>query len=198
MTLGLLVDTSSSQLRVLGDERSASYRFLEQVLREDKDLAFVLHFDFEVELLQDLTSSRAKLEKALNLLDAPQMQRQSGQGGGGATRAAVAAIPAEAAATRAAAGAAVEPPLYDAVLLAGDEMMRKQTGRKALIILSDGVDNGSRVSLAQGVESAQRADTLVYSILFADPNAYGSPFGGGGFGGPRMGAAAAAWAGLPS
>jgi VWFA-related protein len=180
LTLGLLVDTSSSQLRVLGDERSASYRFLEQVLREDKDLAFVLHFDFDVELLQDLTSSRAKLEKALNLLDAPQMQRRSGQGGG--YPGGGGGYPGGGGGRR---GGGTT--LYDAVLLAGDELMRKQTGRKALIILSDGVDNGSRVSLAQGVESAQRADTLVYSILFADPNAYGNPYGGGGFGGPRMG-----------
>src|SRR5580700_11731710 len=63
LTLGLLVDTSGSQRRVLNDERSASFRFLEQVLREDKDLAFIIHFDFEIELLQDLTSSRAKLER---------------------------------------------------------------------------------------------------------------------------------------
>jgi hypothetical protein len=64
LTLGLLVDTSLSQRRVLGDERKASYTFLEQVLREDKDQAFVIHFDREVELLQDLTSSRQKLEKS--------------------------------------------------------------------------------------------------------------------------------------
>ena len=80
LTLGLLVDTSLSQLRVLGAERSASYRFLEQVLREDKDQAFVIHFDREVELLQDLTSSRAKLEAALKLLEMPQAQRQRGSG----------------------------------------------------------------------------------------------------------------------
>src|SRR5579872_4897698 len=81
LTLGLLVDTSGSTRRVLPDERSASYRFLEQVLREDRDHAFLIHFDFEVELLQDLTSSRAQLEKALNQLgtsDRPQMSRRNG------------------------------------------------------------------------------------------------------------------------
>src|SRR5258706_6932270 len=65
LTLGLLIDTSLSQRRVLGQERAASYKFLKQVLREDKDQAFVIHFDHEVELLQDLTSSRKKLEAAL-------------------------------------------------------------------------------------------------------------------------------------
>jgi VWFA-related protein len=69
------------------------------------------------------------------------------------------------------------------VLLASDELMRKQTGRKALILLTDGVDNGSKVTLSTAIESAQRADTLVYSVLFADPDAYG----GGYNPGPRMG-----------
>jgi VWFA-related protein len=69
--------------------------------------------------------------------------------------------------------------LYDAVLLAADELMRKQSGRKALILLSDGVDTGSKVSLSSAVEAAQRADTLVYSILFEDPEMYGGGFGMG-------------------
>ncbi len=158
LTLGLVVDTSGSQRRVLGEERTASYRFLSQVLREDKDLAFVIRFDREVELLQDLTSSRKKLEEALGLLTVDQPQRRPpfrrnqfpprGRRGGGTS-------------------------LYDAVLLASDELMRKQAGRKALILLTDGVDTGSKVSLNDAIESAQRADTLVYSILFADSSAYG-------------------------
>ncbi|MCU1272851.1 MAG: von Willebrand factor, type [Bryobacterales bacterium] len=72
LTLGLLVDTSLSQRRVLDEERNASYRFLDQVLREDKDLAFVIHFDTEVELLQDFTSSRKKLESSLGSLRTPE------------------------------------------------------------------------------------------------------------------------------
>ena len=68
LTLGLLVDTSGSQRNVLNDERDASRRFFDQVLREDRDLAFLIHFDKEVELLEDLTPSRAKLEKALDEL----------------------------------------------------------------------------------------------------------------------------------
>jgi VWFA-related protein len=182
LTLGLLVDTSGSTRRVLPDERDASHRFLEQVLREDKDQAFLIHFDFEVELLQDLTSSRAQLEKALNQLgtsDRPQMSRRNGGqsypggggsypggggGGGGRHR-----------------GGGTS--LYDAVFLASDELMKKQKGRKSLILLSDGVDNGSKLTLSECVESAQRADTLVYSILFEDPEANNF----GGFGGPRMG-----------
>ncbi len=69
--------------------------------------------------------------------------------------------------------------LYDAVLLASDELMKKQKGRKAVIVLSDGVDTGSKVSLARAIEAAQRADTLVYAILFADEQAYGRGMAGG-------------------
>jgi VWFA-related protein len=174
LTLGLLVDTSMSQRRVLDQERSASSTFLDQVLRVNKDMAFVIHFDREVELLQDLTSSRQKLQAALGLLQTPQpsqegrgnspgsypgSRRRGGGGGGGGTL------------------------LYDAVYLASNELMKKQQGRKALIVLSDGVDRGSKETLASAVEAAQRADTLVYSILFADEAAYGGGFGGRGMGG---------------
>lgn len=184
LTLGLLIDTSGSQRRVLDQERRASYQFFEHVLREDKDKAFVIHFDREVELLQDLTSSRKDLEDALKDVDSerPQLNRRSQgssypdpQGGG---------YPPQGRG-RGAGGTA----LYDAVLLASDELMKKQQGRKSLILLSDGVDNGSKVSLSSAIESAQRANTSVYSIRFADEDAYSqfqnSPFGG--FGGGRRG-----------
>jgi VWFA-related protein len=176
LTLGLLVDTSGSQRRLINEERDASYRFFDQVLRPEKDLAFLIHFDFEVELLQDVTSSRRLLQKGLDNLEAPAgLQRQRPQqgrypmpGGGGP-------VP----------GGGTD--LYDAVLLGSDEIMRKQAGRKALVILSDGVDTGSKVSITTCIESAQRADTLVYSILFEDPEAYNSGGGMGGYGGRRRG-----------
>jgi len=167
LTLGLLIDTSMSQRRVLGAERSASYTFLDQVLREDKDMAFVIHFDREVELLRDLTSSRKDLQAALAQLEIP---AGGGRGGG---------YPSGSGGRRG--GGTM---LYDAVLLASDELMKKQKGRKAVIVLSDGVDTGSKVSLARSIEAAQRADTLVYAILFADEQAYGR---GGMGGGPGMG-----------
>ena len=161
LTLGLLIDTSGSQRHVLGHERSASTRFIDQVIREDKDMAFVIHFDFETELLQDLTPSRKKLRQSIQNVEPPQLQRRQPGGGGGRQG-------------RRGGGGTV---LYDAVLLASDELMRKQPGRKALIILSDGVDTGSRVSIGEAIESAQRADTLVYSILFFDEQAYGGQTG---------------------
>jgi VWFA-related protein len=169
LTLGLLVDTSGSQRRVLEAERNASYSFLDQMMRE-KDLAFLIHFDHEVELLQDLTSSHKKLETALGELDEPSFSNRGGNPGdpGGGSRGSYRG------------GGTL---LYDAVYLASNEEMKKQQGRKALIILSDGVDHGSKESLSTAIESAQRADTVVYSILFADEEPFGNRGGFGGFGG---------------
>lgn len=179
LTLGLLVDTSGSQRRVLGEQRTASYRFLNQVLREDKDQAFLIHFDYDVELLQDLTSSRKELETALARLEVPEGRRPLGRRTGGG------AWPPP----RPRGGIGGGTALYDSVLLASEELMARQRGRKALILLSDGVDAGSKVPLTEAIEAAQRADTLVYAIRFYDEDAYpGGIFGGGGRGGRRGGA----------
>ena len=94
LTLGLLIDTSGSQRNLIEAERRASHKFFQNVLREDKDMAFVIHFDQEAELLQDLTGSRRELEKSLDELkapDGPQLQRRvpgqrPGGGAGGGQR----------------------------------------------------------------------------------------------------------------
>jgi VWFA-related protein len=202
LTLGLLVDTSMSQARVLDEERTASYRFLDEVLREDKDLAFVIHFDKDVELLQDLTSSRHELQSALGLLELPEPDVMPGsRPGSGPARRPGGTLPGTWPGTgpgtgpfpipSGGRGAVAGTILYDAVYLASSELMKKQQGRKALIILSDGVDTGSQKSFLSAIEAAQRTDTLVYSILFADDQAYrssgGFGFPGGGVGGGRRG-----------
>ena len=173
LTLGLLVDTSRSQSNVLDAERNASRSFFDQMLVQPKDKAFLIHFDREVELLQDLTSSREKLQAALELLKTPSDRERSndpndpsnspsgsgsGSHHGGGTQ------------------------LYDAVFLASNELMKKQQGRKALIILTDGVDRGSKTYLEGAIESAQRADTVVYSIYFADSHRDEGQRRGGGMG----------------
>jgi len=178
LRMALLVDTSLSQRRVLEQERTASYSFLDNLLRPEKDIAAVINFDFDVSLLQDFTSSLPKLQAAFQKLDSPQFDSQRGHGraapGGSGGRG------------RAGGGTH----LYDAVWLASDELMGKQQGRKALVILSDGVDHGSKQTLGDAIEAAQRSDTVVYSILFVDKEGYGhfgpsmGPFGGhGGYGG---------------
>lgn len=193
LTLGLLIDTSGSQRRVLEPERRASYKFLEQVLREDRDKAFVIHFDRQVELLQDLTFSKKDLERALEDMESPRPQfNRRGQSGGGQYPQQGGQYPQQGGQYPqqggGGGGRGAGTTLYDSVLLASDEIMRKEQGRKALILLTDGVDNGSKVPLSSAVESAQRADTLVYSIRFYDPNAYGNQgLGGPGYGRGRRG-----------
>ncbi len=158
LIIGLLVDTSISQERLLAEEHTASLRFFNQVLGSDQDRAFVIHFDREVELLQDLTASREQLDTALARLQTPKLQpRKRGEPKLGRWTLA-------------------GTDLYDSVLLASEDLMRKQSGRKALILLTDGVDNGSKVGLSRAIETAQRSDTLVYSILFADRGAYDGVF----------------------
>jgi len=157
-----------------------SYSFLDHLLRPEKDLDFVIHFDREVELLQEFTCSRPKLQATLQALQTPQFDANrgsngGGNGGGGDRRG-----------SRRRGGGTL---LYDAVYLATGELMSKQQGRKALIILSDGVDHGSKETLTTAIETAQRADTVVYSILFKDDEENG-PRGGfamGQRGGGRRG-----------
>ncbi len=191
LTLGLLVDTSVSQRKVIDQERAASYKFLQQVLREDKDKAFLIHFDHEVELLQDLTASRDKLENALDKLQIASVENVDSSGGGnnggggGWGRG-----------TQGHIGHRGGTKLYDAVYLTANEILTKPQNRKAIVVLTDGVDSGSKVSLDRAIEAAQRSNTVVYSVLFAGeyPNGYhnhprvsmggGGMGGGGGWGGP--------------
>jgi len=188
LRLGLLVDTSLSQRRVLDQERSASYSFLDKLLRQDKDLAFVIHFDREVELLQDFTPSRPQLQAALQKLSTPQFDGGGSNGGGGGGNGGGGG------GGRGRGSHGGGTLLYDAIFLASDELMSKQQGRKALIILSDGVDHGSRETMAEAIATAQRSDTIIYSILFADeeenysrPGGFGMGGHGGGMGGGRGG-----------
>jgi Ca-activated chloride channel family protein len=142
-----------SQQRVLESERTASFRFLDQVLRESKDQLFVVQFDMAVLVRQPLTSSRKKLEDILSYVDTPTRRDLSLQSGGGTL-------------------------LYDAVVEASNKVLKNQENRKAMIMLSDGGENGSTATLTEAIEAAQRADTLVYSIFFSDAS-----FGAGLFGG---------------
>src|SRR6266478_4204239 len=148
LTIGLMVDTSMSQRRVMAAERGASFRFLEQVLRDATDQVFIMQFDTAIIMRQKLTSSFKSLNDALSEVDTPSRQELSVPTSKGTV-------------------------LYDAIVKVSREVMQDQHGRKALILLTDGVDVGSDASLMDAIEAAQRADTLVYSILFSDPGAYG-------------------------
>jgi VWFA-related protein len=148
LTLGLMVDTSMSQQRVLEQERSACFHFLDQVLRPDKDKVFIMQFDMAVMLRQELTGSHHKLDEVLAVVDTPTRSELQMQQGAGTL-------------------------LYDAMFKGARDVMANQLNRKALIVMTDGVDTGSETSLAAAIEAAQRTDTLIYSIEFSDEGYYG-------------------------
>jgi len=173
LTLGLLVDVSGSVRDVLDEERTASKSFLEQMVRPT-DKAFVIEFGREVDLLCNLTASHAALQSALAQL-APMPVASSDSTGSD---------------THGAQHGGSQ--LYDAVFLAADEVIKKEPNRKALILLTDGVDRGSMESIASAIEAAQRADTIVYAIYFQGEEHHDHGFshdhdGGGGNGGGRSG-----------
>jgi VWFA-related protein len=159
LTLGLLVDVSMSQRDVLDDERTASFAFLDDTLTgtAGRDKAFIVQFARQTDLLQDITNSKPKLQAGLKQLEA-----QAAGGDSSVTQVNSGSDTGDSS-TRARRGGTT---LYDALFLASDELMSKQTGRKAVIILSDGVDSGSKESLSSSIEAAQRADTIVYAIYF--------------------------------
>src|SRR5438270_11277122 len=160
LTIGLLIDISGSQARLIEDERRAAYQFFSAVLRK-KDMAFLISFGPECELLQDFTNSAKLLQSALDGLHV-----ESGVGGlhpgpvptGGTPRGTV---------------------LYDAVYLAASDRLQKEVGRKAMVLITDGVDQGSRLKKEAAIEAAQKADSIIYGIYYVDHAAY---FGHGGFG----------------
>jgi VWFA-related protein len=166
LTIGLLVDVSGSQRNLIDIERSAASQFFRDVLRK-KDLAFLISFGEENELLQDYTGSARLLTEGLS-----QLRVSSGVGGihpgpvptMGGPRGTV---------------------LYDAIYLAADEKLKGEVGRKVIVVITDGVDQGSRMTRNQAIEAAQKADAVIYSIDYSDPRAYGGgfgSFGGGGLG----------------
>jgi VWFA-related protein len=162
LTLGILLDTSGSQYRVLPLEQDAGSRFLEQVLRQ-KDEAFLISFDVDVDMLQDYTNSARMLSRAM------QKAEINTAGGNGA-----AGIPGAGGGTVPISGTPKGTLLYDAVYLAANEKMSQETGRKAMILLTDGEDEGSDHKIGEAISAAQRANVMVYVILIADRAAYGS------------------------
>ena len=153
ITMGIMVDTSPSQGKVLGIEQQEAKAFLHQVMGV-KDLAFVLHFDVDVELLQDFTADQRLLAHAIDetvingggrgVMPGPFPTSDSG----GATH------------------------LYDAIYLASNDLLKNEVGRKVLILLTDGEDQGSKVKLQTALEAAQKSDVINYSVDIVDRSFY--------------------------
>jgi len=167
LTIGMLIDSSGSQQRVLEMEKEVGGSFLESTLRP-KDEAFVISFDVDITLLQDFTNSVSRLKHALN-------EARINTGGvscSGGPIGPQGPIPCSSTGPRGTA-------LYDAVYLASHDEFSHEVGRKAMILLTDGQDEGSRLKIKDAIEAAQKADAICYVLLIADRGFYGI---GGGFG----------------
>ena len=159
LTIGILLDTSGSQTNVLPLEQQAGAQFLKEVLTP-KDEAFLISFDVNVDLLADYTNNAREIRRAM---DKATINTGGGTGsvtGHGTPRGTL---------------------LYDAVYLAAHDKLRQEAGRKVLILLTDGGENGSQVKLEGAIEAAQKANALVYVILIADSGGFGQFGFGGGF-----------------
>ena len=158
LTIGMLVDTSKSQENLIDPERRAAYQFF-RVVRRKKDMAFLMQFGAEAELLQDSTGSAKMLQDGLNQLrlsvplgglhpgPVPTQQNQAGT------------------------------ILFDAVYLAANEKLKGEVGRKVIVVITDGDDTGSKIPRDKATEAAQKADTIIYFIDYEDPRYHGGGFG---------------------
>jgi VWFA-related protein len=161
LTIGILLDTSGSQQNVLPLEQQSGAEFLKDVLTP-KDEAFLISFDINVDLLSDYTNSPREIKRSI---DKAQINTGAGTGsvtGNGTPRGTL---------------------LYDAVYLAAHDKLRQEAGRKILVLLTDGGDQGSQETLKTATEAAQKANAIIYVILITDPGAYGGfglTFGGAG------------------
>jgi VWFA-related protein len=162
LTLGILIDTSPSQTRVLPMEQEVGAAFLNQVLRK-KDMAFLISFDAEVDLLQDFTNDTRELRVAMNKTKI----------GGGSPQGGISNIPGVGQGPIPSGHDACCTHLYDAVYLAAKDRLGSEVGRKAMVILTDGEDEGSKVKIREAMEAAQKADSMVYVLLIADRGLHG-------------------------
>ena len=159
LTIGMMIDSSGSQRNVIDMEKEVGGAFLKQILT-DKDEAFVISFDITVDLLQDFTRDTHRLQAALNKAKVNVDYSSGGipgMGGG--------PVPQR--------GNSPGTLLYDAVYLSSHDMLSKEVGRKAMILLTDGQDEGSRLKVQDAIEAAQKADAIVYVLLCADRGFYG-------------------------
>jgi len=158
LTLGILIDSSGSQARVLEMEKEVGGAFLNDILRKN-DEAFVIGFDVNVDLLQDFTNDVRRLKAGLE-------RAKINTGGGGGSLPGLGGGPVPTGNPRGTL-------LYDAVYLAAHDELAHEVGRKAMILLTDGEDQGSQLRIRDAIEAAQKSDSICYVLLIADRGFYG-------------------------
>lgn len=151
LSLGVAIDTSVSQGHLLGTEQEAAKKFLRSIL-QNGDKAFVMSFDVDVKLLKDFTNEATELAGAIDSAEINETGRSILQ--------------------EDAASSTGGTHFYDAVYLASNELMKARFGRKVLVLITDGEDQGSKTNLQKSIESAEKADVIIYSIVVSDPEFY--------------------------
>ncbi len=158
ITLALLLDTSGSEQDMLAGIQDAGSQFISRIIRKG-DEALVMSFDANVDLLSDFTDERSQLERAIrrSRINVPDQGSMGGNPGPIGSRQIT--------------GTA----LYDAIYLACGEKLATEAGRKAIVIVTDAQDEGSKVKLDEAIEAAQRTDTVIHILLVVDPRYGGNP-----------------------
>lgn len=161
LSLAILIDTSASEERTLPDEKEAARAFLENVLRPNKDEAAVISFTGETTLEQGFSGNLERLRRAI---DRVEFIPPSGYIGGGVV---VNGTPPISGTNQAIAGSTA---IWDAVWATSEELISTSAEhtRRAIILLTDGVDTSSRMKMHDAIERAQKADALIYAIGIGD------------------------------
>ena len=154
LTIGMLIDVSGSQATMIDPERQAGSQFFSNVLK-NKDVAFLISFGADSELLQDITGTPRLLQRGL-------CQLKLNTGYSGPTSGPVPTMNHQRGTV-----------MYDAVYLAANDILAHESGRKAIILITDGEDEGSKLSMKAAIEAAQKADSIIYGILYVDRRFYG-------------------------
>lgn len=154
ITIAMLIDISGSQEYTLPEERAAGQRFFRRVLRPKKDLAAVVTFEHESVLVQDLTSDVEKLHRALDDVRLPAISATVGRTGG-------------------------TPPIndsgvgstamFDSIYSVSSDLLRREAGRRVIILVTDGADTSSSVKMREAIERTWRSEIIVYSIGIGGP-----------------------------
>lgn len=161
LSLAILIDTSASEERTLPDEKEAARAFLENIVRPQRDEAAIVSFTGETTLEQGFTGSIDRLRRAI---DHVEFIPPSGYIGGGVV---VNGTPPISDTNQALAGSTA---IWDAVWATSEELMVQSAEhtRRAIILLTDGVDTSSRMKMHDAIDRAQKSDALIYAIGIGD------------------------------
>ena len=164
LSLAILVDTSASHERTLPEEKSAAQRFVDAVIRSRRDEVAVLSFTGDATLEQGLTGNASNVRRAIDRIE---FVPPSGYIGGGTVINVPGTTPPISGDAQRRAGSTA---IWDAVWVTARDVLSETSDktRRAIILLTDGVDTSSRLKMSEAIDSALKADAIIYSIGIGD------------------------------